>query len=182
MDSKKVDIASYVKEGLENGTLTPVVAEKFARIIAVQGNVGDIVTSWSESKEGNEIQEKKDEKVILDEKTNEPGWIATKVDENGEPIIDSHGHLNQWIISDSVFKSKYEKDEENLGLFKPKGGPQVFVQISENIILNQGGSDMEIASGGYINITNPDDIYGIQERDFFDIYKIVSGLEKGKTL
>ena len=84
MDSKKVDIASYVKEGLENGTLTPVVAEKFARIIAVQGNVGDIVTSWSESKEGNEIQEKKDEKVILDEKTNEPGWIATKVDENGE--------------------------------------------------------------------------------------------------
>ena len=116
MDSKKVDIASYVKEGLENGTLTPVVAEKFARIIAVQGNVGDIVTSWSESKEGNEIQEKKDEKVILDEKTNEPGWIATKVDENGEPIIDSHGHLNQWIISDSVFKSKYEKDEENLGI------------------------------------------------------------------
>lgn len=41
---------------------------------------------------------------------------------------------------------------------------------------------MEIASGGYINITNPDDIYGIQERDFFDFYKIVSGLEKGKTL
>ena len=45
--------------------------------------------------------------------------------------------------------------------------------------------DCDFFFGFYKNIrqiTNPDDIYGIQERDFFDFYKIVSGLEKGKTL
>lgn len=39
---------------------------------------------------------------------------------------------------------------------------------------------MKIAAGGYINITNPDDMYAISERDFTDTYKIVS--DKQKTL
>lgn len=32
---------------------------------------------------------------------------------------------------------------------------------------------MNIATGEYINITNPDDMYGISERDFNDTYKQV---------
>ena len=118
MDYIKVDIAQYVKEGLENGTLKPITAEKFARIIAKQGNVGDQVISWSVDSNGNEIQEKIDQ-VKLDDVTNEPGWIVIKVNENGEPIIDNNGHLNSWIIDDSTFKKKYEIDLENPDLFKP---------------------------------------------------------------
>lgn len=34
MSYKKVEVASYVKEGLQNGTLIPRKAEKFERIIA----------------------------------------------------------------------------------------------------------------------------------------------------
>ena len=37
---------------------------------------------------------------------------------------------------------------------------------------------MEISSGGYINITNPDDMYGISQRDFEDTYIFVDALEK----
>lgn len=84
---------------------------------------------------------------MLMKKTNQPGWIATKVDEQGNVLMDSNGHINEWIIDDTTFKNKYEIDSENPNLCKPKGGLQVFVQIPDNIILNQWGSDMQIAAG-----------------------------------
>ena len=180
-DFKKVDVNTYVEEGLSDGTLIPREAEKFARIIAEQGKPGDTVISWSVDSEGNEIQEKVDQ-VKIDKETNEPGWVVTKADELGNPIIDNNNHTNQWIIDDSTFKKKYEVDPENIGLYKPKGGPQTFVQIQENIILNQWGSDMQIAAGGYINITNPDDMYGISQRDFEDTYKYTNNeIDKENT-
>ena len=84
------------------------------------------------------------------------------------------------IIDNETFEKKYEIDPENPSLFKPKGGPQIFVQITDNIILNQWGSDMQIAAGGYINITNPNDIYGISQRDFEDTYRFTDeSLKKG---
>lgn len=166
---KKVEVVSYVKEGIENGDMIPRQAVKFARIMARQGNVGETVISWSVDSNGNEIKEK-EAKIELDKETNEPGWIATKVDSEGNIVIDNNNHANQWIIDDSTFKKKYEVDPENPSICKPKGGPQIFVQIKDNIILNQWGSDMQIAAGGYINITNPDDMYGISERDFTDTY------------
>ena len=176
-DYKKVDVNEYVKSGLANGTLIPREAEKFARIIAKQGNIGDTVISWSTDSYGNEVQEKVNQ-VGRDEKTGQPGWIATKVDENFNIIIDDNGHSNQWIIDDSTFKKKYEIDEKNPGLYCPKGKNQTFVQINENIILNQWGSDMKIASGGYINITNSEDMYGISKRDFEDTYRFTDGLSR----
>ena len=109
---------------------------------------------------------------MLMKKTNQPGWIATKVDEQGNVLMDSNGHINEWIIDDTTFKKKYEIDSENPNLCKPKGGLQVFVQISDNIILNQWGSDMQIA----INITNVNDMYGISQRDFEDTYKFIDEL------
>ena len=178
---KKVNVYEYVKEGLVSGKLVPIEAEKFARIIARQGNVGEVVVSWSVDKDGNEIKEKEDV-VTLDKDTNNPGWIATKLDENGYPLKDKNGHLNQWIIADSTFKKKYEIDEQNPSVFKPVGGPQIFVQIPDNIILEQWGSEMKIAAGGYINITKVDDMYGISERDFNDTYKNTGKKVSIKTL
>ena len=177
-DFKRVDVLTYVKEGIENGTMVPKTAEKFARIAARQGTVGESVISWTVDSEGNEVEEKVD-KVELDPETGEPGWIVTKVDDNGEVIIDNNNHPNQWIISDSVFRKKYEQDLTNPGVFKPKGGPQLFVKITENITLNQWGKDENIAAGGYINITDPNDMYGISQRDFEDTYRFV---EKSDSL
>lgn len=169
-DYKKVEVNSYVKEGLESRELLPFEAEKYARIIARPGTIGEIVVSWSVDANGDEIKEKEDQ-VKLDETTKNPGWVVTKANSTGEPVIDKNGHKNEWIIEDSVFQKKYEADSENKGIFKPKGGIQWFVKIPENIILNQWGSDMKIAKGGYINITNADDMYGISQRDFDDTYK-----------
>ncbi len=134
---------------------------------------------WSVDSLGHEIQEKV-AYVQNDENTNQPGWIVTKVDEDGNIMLDNNNHVNQWIIEDSVFRKKYEIDPENPTLFKPKGGPQIFVQINDNIILNQWGEDMKIAAGGYINITNINDMYGISERDFNDTYQFTEEQAKGR--
>lgn len=128
---------------------------------------------------GHEIQEKV-ASVQNDENTNQPGWIVTKVDEDGNIMLDNNNHVNQWIIEDSVFRKKYEIDPENPTLFKPKGGPQIFVQINDNIILNQWGENIKIAAGGYINITNINDMYGISERDFNDTYQFTEEQAKGR--
>lgn len=165
--------------GIKNGTMIPKEAEKFARIVAKQGQVGEKVISWSVDSLGHEIQEKV-AYVQNDENTNQPGWIVTKVDEDGNIMLDNNNHVNQWIIEDSVFRKKYEIDPENPTLFKPKGGPQIFVQINDNIILNQWGEDMKIAAGGYINITNINDMYGISERDFNDTYQFTEEQAKGR--
>lgn len=174
---QEVKVEEYVKNGLTNGKMTPIEAEKFARIIARQGALGEEVISWSADSMGNAIEEKRD-MVKVDPKTNNLGWIVTKADEQGNPIMDNNGHINQWIIEDSTFTKKYEIDPNNNLLFRPKGGVQIFVQIPDNIILEQWGSKMQIAQGGYINITNPDDMYGISERDFTDTYREISTLNK----
>lgn len=180
-DYKKVDVVSYVDEGLSTGKLQQFQAVKYARIIARKGKVGDIVTTWSVDSEGNEIKEKVGI-VELDETTKEPGWIVTKSDESGNVIVDKNNHPNQWIIGDSKFKKKYEVDPENPSLFKPTGGVQTFVKIGDDIILHQWGEDMQIAAGGYINITDRGDMYGISGRDFDDTYKPVGSMEKDKTM
>lgn len=54
----KVDVTSYVKQGIENGTLIPRQAEKFARITARQGNAGETVISWSVDAEGKNVKKR----------------------------------------------------------------------------------------------------------------------------
>lgn len=58
--------------GIKNGTMIPKKAEKFARIVAKQGQVGEKVISWSVDSLGHEIQEKV-ASVQNDENTNQPG-------------------------------------------------------------------------------------------------------------
>ena len=169
----KVDIKEYVNEILKNNSV--IQAYKFARIIARQGSNKEEVISWSTDKDGYEVLEKRDF-VKPDEKGNMP-WVVIKADSNGEPIIDENGHDNRWIIDNDTFNKKYEKDIYSL-VYKPKDGVQKFVQINDNIILNQWECDMKIAKGGFINITNPNDLYGISKRDFEDTYKIIDTLEK----
>lgn len=177
----KVDIQEYVKQGLETGTLLPFTAEKFARIIARPGMIGEEVISWSVDKNGNEVKEKV-ATVKLDEKTNQPGWVVTKVDENGVAIIDRNCHPNQLIIEDSKFRQKYEVDPVYPWLFKPTGGVQTFVELPQGITLEQWGEVMAIDAGGFINITNANDMYGVSKRDFEDTYRVVQPPERPKSL
>ncbi len=168
-DFKKVDIYEYIKNGLENRSLTPFSAEKTGKVLAAQGQVGDEVKTWIVDDNGDELIEKV-AKVELDNETNLPGWIVTKADMYGEAIIDKNGHYNQCIISDSTFKQKYEPDSNNDMLYLPKSNIQLFVKIHDNIILEQFGEEMKLAKGGYVNITNDNDLYAISEKDFEDTY------------
>ena len=176
---KKVNINEYVKTGVENGNLIPIKAVKKGRIIARQGILGETIITWSSDESGNEVQEKIAQ-VELDKTTHEPGWIVTKADDEGNIIIDNNNHPNEWIISDSKFKQKYEQDLQNKTLFKPIERIQIMVQIPENITINQWGKEINIARGGYINITDVNDMYGISIRDFNDTYRIVEEKKKCK--
>lgn len=172
MAYRRVNTQEYVEDGLEQGKFEVFEAVKHTRIAAQQGEIGQEVISWSEDENGNPIQERVST-VKTDETTGEPGWIATKTGADGQPIIDRNGNLNQWIISDSVFRKKYEADPEHPGIFKPTGGPQKFVRTTEALIISQFDSEMTMPTGSYINVTDPDNMYAINPRDFHDTYTIV---------
>lgn len=174
---KEIEVLKYVKEGIESGTMIPFGAEKFARILARRGVIGEEVVTMSVDDEGNPIVEKIDT-VKKDEKTGKPGMVVTKADDYGNPIIDENGNANTWIIDDSTFIKKYELTEGTIDFYRPIGGSQIFVEIPEDIRLFQWGGFMNIAKGGYINITNADDMYGISKRDFEDTYRRISSSVK----
>ena len=169
MEYRKVDTKEYVEAGLADGSLEVFEAAKHARIGAVKGEAGQEVISWSEDENGNPIQEKV-ATVTADEETGETGWIATKTDADGHPTVDKNGHENQWIIDDETFRKKYEVDPEHPDIFKPVGGPQKFVETKEALTISQWGDEMNMPKGSFINITNPDDMYAINPRDFYDTY------------
>lgn len=172
---KTVDIRNFVKQGLSSGILKPREAEKIARIRARQGQIGEIINTYSQ----NGILETTN-KVGLDPITQQPDWIISKIID-GEIVIDEFGHTNEYIISDSKFKILYEKDPQTTDLFRSTSGKQIFVQTPMNISFNATwGEPMNILAGGYLNITKLDDIYGIQERDFYDTYQFTD--EKQKKL
>ena len=171
---KKIDVVKYVEEGLENGELKAFKAEKFARIAAVQGTVGQHVVTWSEDKNGNAIIEKEAD-VSVDENGN-IDVVVTKLDENGNIVLDKHGHTNTWIIKHKTFIEKYELDYGMV--YKPAGKPQDFVELHEDVTIHQWGDDYNISEGGYINITNKNDMYGISKRDFESTYKKINSNPK----
>lgn len=168
---KEVDVLQYVKAGRESGVLNFYEAQKFQRILARQGQIGEKVqTILADGTKETEFRT-----VKLDEKTNKPGWIVKNI--NGP---------EQWIIEDSTFQKKYESDPDQLGVFKPKGGPMLAAQITENLQItppNWGGDIQKINAGGYLLMdpTNPTDIYGIGEEEFKNTYAFTSQ-EKPKKL
>ena len=165
---KIVDLEAYVQEMINNGAQI-LVREKTARIAARPGVPGkEKIISWSVDADGNPVMEK--EAVVSADESGTPDWVAAKIDSQGNIIVDSNGHTNQWIINAAAFCRKYEAVLEQPGVYKPVGGPQKFVRLSEGIHIVQWGKEWNVDAGGYINITNPDDMYVISGRDFDDAY------------
>lgn len=176
MNYEKVDTLLYIKEGLESGELEPIQARKVRKARAVRGKEGQKVTTWSTDKDGNELIVM-EAVVTVDKKTGKEGWILTKVDDNGNEVIDDNGHKNEWVISDSKFWKKYEKISGKKDIYESKAGVQLLIPTNDNITIENGE---RIADGGYINITDPDNIYGIPERDFEDLYEVIDTTSKRK--
>lgn len=144
----QIEIQEMVANMVNNGVQGSWFA-KFARITAVAGVVGEkVITITSEGKETeNTVKELGD-------------MIATNP--SGE----------RYIIEAKTFAKKYEPSpEDGENVYRPKGGPQLFIQLSEAIeFIAPWGEEMKIAAGGYLNITNPTDIYGIQPQEFAETY------------
>ena len=158
---RKVNTVDYIREN----NLTVVKAQKFGTISVERDCDGKRVESWSEDSKGRPILEKVS-------RVSEGQCILTKTDDFGVPIIDAHGHKNQWIADESVIEKKY--DEVGNGIYKAKAGAvQLFAITEEPLILTQWGEEMKMPMGSYINITDPNDMYGVNPRDFNDTYRVI---------
>lgn len=155
---KKIeDIKEYLANGLKNSKFQPKTYQKSGEITARVGEIGEkIVTVMADG-----LQETKNT-VTADESGN-PGWVVTNP--TGE----------QYIVTDSVFKKKYEKISETEDRFKPVWNPVTAVQIDENIcFVASWGEEQNIVSGGYLVFNKDyDDIYGIQQKEFNETYDMI---------
>lgn len=107
--------------------------------------------------------------------------IAKRTNPDGTAFIDSYGHMNIWKMSPDYFYYRY--DIEQLGeteeLCYPRKDLLEFLQVKENIAIyfphGKGRKPVpqSIEAGGYLNITDIDNIYGISESEFYETYKMV---------
>ena len=155
---KKIEnIKEYLTEGLQNGKFNSKTYQKSGEITARVGKVGEeIVTVMA-----NGLKETKNT-VTVDE-NGRPGWVVTN--STGE----------QYIVSDSVFKKKYERISGTEDKFKPVWNPITAAQIDENIcFVAPWGEIQNIVSGGYLVFNEEyDDIYGVQETEFLETYELI---------
>lgn len=148
------DIRGYVENALKNGEITAGTYRKKAEITARKGVVGEeIVTVMVDG-----LVETKN--VVKKDENGNTGWVVTNP--SGE----------KYIVEDAVFSDKYEPIEGADGKFRPKGKPVTAGKISESIsFIAPWGETMNVVSGGYLVFTSMDDIYAIQEKEFFDTYE-----------
>ena len=163
----KDEMRQYIEKKLPSTTI--IDAKKVGNTIAVQGTVGQKVVTLEVDAAGNEYVEGTGF-VALDPETNEPGWILTKTGSDNKPVLNSFGHPNQYIVSDSIFKSMYESSQDGFGLYS-KSQIEKFIQADEDVTFETKYGEMVVNKGGYIKVTDLDRISGISEESFNDTYK-----------
>ena len=104
-------------------------------------------------------------------------YIVFKANNEGGRVLGIGGKPISWIMDAETYKLKYEpQSDSTVECFsKPVGGEQTFARVDRPIALivswaNDGIQTLE--AGSYINITNPDDVYGVNSKDFKDTYDI----------
>ena len=170
----KEQMKEYVQEKLKDTTI--IEAKKVGNTFAVQGVVGQEVITYEIDSEGKEYVEKTGV-VELDPETNEPGWILCKTGKDNKPVFNQYGHTNQYIVADSKFKSMYEPSVDGPDLYS-KSQIEKFIQTEEDIVFETKYGAMVITAGGYIDITDLEEISGISEQSFNDTYMVVEQVTK----
>lgn len=165
------NIKEYVQKMISDGEQI-LLAVKSVRVFARPGNPREEqIISWSVDSDGNPLIEKVG--MVSEDETGTPDWVVTKIDDSGNSIIDANGNMNQWIIRPDVFRRKYKEVPGATGIFEPVGELQKFICAKEGIRLVREDGEWFVDAGGFINITNSEDIYVVSKRDFEDIYKII---------
>lgn len=123
----------------------------------------------------------------VQETAKEGDWIATRAYEDGTNYVDKNGNTNSWLMSEETLAKKYEggyaQGDDTL-LFKPRGQKQEFMRVSENVALTvpwgENGAPVTqyVKEGGWLNITDLNDVHGIAEKEFTETYDIVRTLRR----
>ena len=152
---KKIDnIKEYVNEIISDPTRV-IHAKKTQCVLARRGIIGETVNSYT-----NGILETTN-KVGFG-KDGEIDWVLTKLDNKD----------TSWVVSNDFFINNYDLKNDNV--YIPKGTINTFIKVDENIsFYAPWGEEMFLIKGGFLKITNLNDITGIQENDFFDTYTIL---------
>lgn len=158
MNFRKIEsIKEYLTEGFKNGRFQSKTYQKSGEITARIGKIGEeIVTIMA-----NGLEETKN--VVTADENGNSGWVVTN--STGE----------KYIVSDSVFRSKYEKIKGTEDRFKPVWNPITATQINENISFNAPwGETQNLIAGGYLVFNKDfDDVYGIQQEEFVETYDMI---------
>ena len=143
------------------------VGSKFSSITARKGYVGEKVKTIMKNGLTETINV-----VTYDAETGEPDWVVTQ--ESGE----------QMVVTDKKFKSLYQMETVAEGeVIKPSGKYRPMVFVDENVCLKTSWGEMQyIKKGGVLVTLSPDDIYGIQEAEFFGSYDVIDGVDGTQML
>ncbi len=152
------NMQKYVYEKLAEGA-EPKFYKKYARVEAEKGVPGEKITT------------------IMKDGHVEVSDVAVKVDENGNPDwIVTNPDGERYAVPHAKFIKRYELEAGKDGKHAPIGAPIEAIQVPEEISFDvPWGKDgapveMTIKAGGYLNITDLSDIYGIQEEEFKNTY------------
>ncbi len=152
------NIKEYLTKGLEGGRFESRVYQKSGEITARIGKIGEEILTVM----ANGLQETKN--TVTADENGHPGWVVTN--STGE----------QYIVSDSVFKKKYERIDDTDDRFKPIWKPITAAQIDENIcFVAPWGETQNLIAGGYLVFNKDyDDVYGIQQEEFNETYDLIT--------
>lgn len=152
------NMQKYVYDLLASGA-EPKFYKKYARVEAEKGVPGEKITT------------------VMKDGHVEVSNVAVKVDENGNADwIVTNPDGERYAVPHAKFIKRYELEVGADGKHAPIGAPIEVIEVPEEITFNvpwgENGSPvpMTIRAGGYLNITNLKDIYGIQKDEFENTY------------
>lgn len=166
---ERVDNPASLYAALSDGDV--IVARKSGHIRLERPGAGYSFTTYT--KDGNV-------EVEAEHVTEEKPWMATRVDADGNVMLDEFGHPNQWILDDATARKRYDVDGMVNGVARPKGAPQPFVMTNRDVALMEpwgdGGSLVPqfIRAGGYVTMPDGGETaYGIAADEFAETYERV---------
>ena len=163
-----IDDAEQYTSELAGNNANVVSGTKSGGVIARKGTPGEPIVVYTNN--GN---------IEATESCGENKWILTRADDKGKPVIDKYGHDNSWQISEETLKERYDvKHMTKDGFVRPISSPQTFIQVDKDIAVmkpwgpNGSMIPQTLDKGGYLNITNKDDIYAIAAAELKETYNV----------
>ena len=96
-------------------------------------------------------------------------YILTRCDAKGNPILNENGKPNEWQIEADKFENTYSLRDD--GLASPKQEERIMLRADRDFTIYREDRVQNVKAGDYLNITNPDRIYAVSEKEFEDTYE-----------